>query len=149
MALTRLGHLDLADCVELLGSGDVGRVVFSDRALPAVLPFAYVVDRDSVVLRAGAGSRLVRAAEGSVLAFEVDEIGTVGGWSVVVTGQARCERDAGEHHRLGALLPAWIPERPDVFIRIPLSLVTGRRVQRPARAAQPVRAGSRALAAGA
>ena len=35
----------------------VGRVVFTDRALPAVLPVTYIVDGDTIVIRTARGSR--------------------------------------------------------------------------------------------
>jgi nitroimidazol reductase NimA-like FMN-containing flavoprotein (pyridoxamine 5'-phosphate oxidase superfamily) len=128
----RVSVLTTQQSRELLDTTPVGRVVFTDRALPAVLPVAFVLDADSVVIRTARGSRLARAARDAVLAFEADHISprTQSGWSVVVTGQAEVETDPGEIQRLGALLRAWVPGLKDVFIRIPLTVVTGRRVGR-------------------
>ncbi|GAB2687463.1 pyridoxamine 5'-phosphate oxidase family protein [Thalassiella azotivora] len=126
----RIEVLSRDDCLELLGSVEVGRVVFTDRALPAILPVAFVVRDGDVVLRTAEGSRLARAARDAVLAFEADQVaaGGRGGWSVVVTGEARLESDDLERARLDALLTPWVPGIKDVFIRIPLTVVTGRRV---------------------
>lgn len=117
-------------CAELIASVPVGRVVFTDRGLPGVLPVAFVVDGASVVLRTAEGARLAKAADDAVLAFEVDQLvpATRTGWSVVVTGHARRIDDPVEQQRLDAVLEAWVPGIKDVFIRIPFTVITGRRV---------------------
>jgi uncharacterized protein len=127
---SRIETLTPHQCRTLLDSAPVARVVFTDHALPAILPVTFVVDGESVVFRTAQGSRLARAARGAVLAFEADELNprTRTGWSVVVTGEAEIEEDQDEMHRLGAVLQPWVPGIKDVFIRIPLTVVTGRRV---------------------
>ena len=127
----RMQPLTSGESLALLASTPVGRVVFTERALPAVLPVTFVVDGDTIVVRTARGSRLARAAVGGVLAFEADELHPASrtGWSVVVTGQAYIEDDAAETERLSALLEAWVPGIKDVFIRIPLTLVSGRRIE--------------------
>lgn len=126
----RIEALPPAECIDLLSGAEVGRIVFSDRALPAVLPVTFIIDDDCIVVRTAQGSRLARAVDGAVVAFEVDQIQpwTRGGWSVVVTGQAWIEPDPSERNRLADLLTPWVPGFKDVIIRIPLSVVTGRRV---------------------
>lgn len=123
----------------------VGRVVFTDRALPAVLPVTYIVDGDTIVIRTARGSRLARAADGAVLAFETDELNasTRSGWSVVVTGEAYVETDPDEQARLAELLEPWVPGVKAVFIRIPLTVVTGREVVGAAGVAEIARARDR------
>jgi len=115
---------------EALTRAEVGRVVFTDRALPAVLPVTYIADGDTIVIRTARGSRLARAADGAVVAFETDDLNraTRSGWSVVVTGEAYLETDPVEQDRLGELLEPWVPGVKAVFIRIPLTVVTGREV---------------------
>lgn len=127
----RMQPLTPGESVQLLASTPVGRVVFTERALPAVLPVTFIVDEETVVLRTARGSRLARAAVGGVLAFEADELHPANrtGWSVVVTGQAWVEDDVEEVERLAALLEPWVPGIKDVFIRIPLTVVTGRRIE--------------------
>lgn len=134
-AVHRIEALCPEECADLLRSVEVGRIVFTDHALPAVLPVTFVVDDDTIIVRTARGSRLARAAEDAVVAFEADEIQprSRGGWSVVVTGEARIETDPSELERLDALLNPWVPGIKDVFIRIPFTLVTGRRISgRPA-----------------
>lgn len=129
-ATRRIESLSTDECVTLLKSVPVGRLVFTDRALPAILPVTFIVDAGTVVVRTARGSRLARAVDGEVVAFEVDAIDPhqTAGWSVVVTAVSRLETDPTEVERLAAALHAWVPGVKDVFIRIPLTVVTGRRV---------------------
>ncbi len=126
----RIRALDRDQCIRLLRVAQVGRVVFTDSALPAVLPVAYVLDGDTIVIRTAPDSRLARAARGSVMAFEADDVhgGFSDAWSVVVTGEASVEEDEDERRRLDPLLQAWAPGEKDAFIRIDLTVVTGREV---------------------
>lgn len=139
----RIQQLTRAQSLDLLRGVEIGRIVFTDQALPAILPVTFIVDGDTVVFRTAEGSRLTRAARDAVVAFEVDDVrsGAREGWSVVVVGHARVEADAAEQRRLDGLLHSWVPGPKNVFIRIPLTMVTGRRVldrplvhERPARA---------------
>ncbi|BCM72183.1 MULTISPECIES: pyridoxamine 5'-phosphate oxidase family protein [Streptomyces] len=124
--------LDRPDCLRLLGRVPVGRVVYTQRALPAVLPVNFRLDADfSVVLRTSAGSELARAVDGAVVAFEADEYDTVthSGWSVVVTGRAAVVTDPAEQERLSRCGPeSWMPVGDGVFVRIESDMVTGRRL---------------------
>ncbi|MGW4344035.1 pyridoxamine 5'-phosphate oxidase family protein [Streptomyces sp. NPDC004690] len=122
--------LDRPECLRLLAEVPVGRVVYTRQALPAVLPVNFLLGPDaSVLLRTSAGSDLVRAVDGVVVAFEADEFDPASrsGWSVVVTGQATVVTDPAEHERLLRTGPdSWMPIRDDVFIRIESTMVTGR-----------------------
>ncbi len=119
-------------CLRLLGRVPVGRIVYTRRALPAVLPVNFRLDADSsVVLRTSAGSDLVRAVDGAVVAFEADEFDAAArsGWSVVVTGRAALVTDPAERARLARCGPkSWMPLPDGVFVRIAPDLVTGRRL---------------------
>ncbi len=95
--------LERQECLRLLGKVPVGRVVYTRQALPAVLPINFSLDTDaSVLLRTSSDSDLVRAIDGVVVAFEVDEFdaATRSGWSVVVTGRAGVVTDPAERERL-------------------------------------------------
>ncbi|MEV7780961.1 pyridoxamine 5'-phosphate oxidase family protein [Kitasatospora sp. NPDC088351] len=113
--------LDEARAMELLAGTEVGRVVYTVGALPAVLPVRFRLDaRGGVLLSARAGSELVRAVDGAVIAFEADEVDGVDGtgWCVTVLGRAQVE-------------PAGAARRADahrVQIRIGAELVVGRRL---------------------
>ncbi|MEU0912790.1 pyridoxamine 5'-phosphate oxidase family protein [Streptomyces althioticus] len=122
--------LDRRECLRLLGEVPVGRVVYTRQALPAVLPVNFSLDSGgSVVLYTSAGSDLVRAVDGVVVAFEADDFhaGCRSGWSVVVTGRAAVVTDPAEHERLLRTGPrSWMPLRDGVFVRIESEMVTGR-----------------------
>lgn len=119
------------ESLALLPTVPVGRLVFTERALPAVVPVNFLVDRGGIVLRTGATSSLATAVRGSVVAFEVDQIDPVArqGWSVVVTGRASEVRDALDLDRLSELpLLPWVGGQLDHFIVIAIELVDGRRI---------------------
>ncbi|MFF5142970.1 pyridoxamine 5'-phosphate oxidase family protein [Streptomyces sp. NPDC013157] len=127
--------LDRQECLRLLAKVPVGRVVYTQQALPAVLPVSFSVDADaSVLLCTAAGSALVRAIAGVVVAFEADEFDAENrsGWSVVVTGRASVVRDPAEHARLAQGGPrSWMPMTDPVFVRIESEMITGRELGRP------------------
>lgn len=122
--------MSYGECLRLLSGTQVGRVVFTVAALPAVLPVTFAVDDDAIVMCTGADTRLAAAADGGVLAFEVDEMdpNSRRGWSVVVTGVAELVSDALARSRLHGIVAPWAPGHHDVFIRLPLTVVSGRRI---------------------
>lgn len=125
--------LDRQECLRLLAKVPVGRVIYTRQALPAVLPVNFSLDTDaSVLLATSPGSDLVRAVDGTVVAFEADEFHaeTRSGWSVIVTGRAGVVTDPAEHERLVRTGPAsWMPLRETVFVRIEAEMVTGRELR--------------------
>ncbi|QYC45615.1 Pyridoxamine 5'-phosphate oxidase [Nonomuraea coxensis DSM 45129] len=119
------------ECLRLLASTPIGRIVFTDRALPAVQPVAFCLDGDAIVIRTGVGSKLAAATRRAVVAFEVDDYDPVRrtGWSVSVVGHATAVTDPAETARLAELpLDPWVPGGLDHFIRVSLEQVTGRRI---------------------
>ncbi len=115
----------------LLRASQVGRVVVTDRALPAAYPVNFVLMDDDVVFLTTGGSKL-NAAEGeAVVAFEVDEIDPAQqtGWSVLVQGLAGLIEDPDELARAWALpLQPWASAGHFRFVRIRTELVSGRRL---------------------
>lgn len=123
-------ELDRQECLRLLATVPVGRIVYTRHALPAVLPFNFCLDHDGAVLvRTSASSELVRAVDGALVAFEADEVdaATHSGWSVVVMGAAAVVTDLAEHTRMLLTGPrSWAPAPQEVFLRIDPELLTGR-----------------------
>ncbi|MER5641126.1 pyridoxamine 5'-phosphate oxidase family protein [Kitasatospora sp. NPDC002227] len=118
------------ECLRLLARASVGRVVYTVGALPAVLPVRYHLGVDaSVLFRAPAGSELVRAVSGALVAFEVGELsGADGsGWSVTVLGRADLADDP-PHAPAEDVMPHPGEEPGRVWIRIRPELVTGHRL---------------------
>jgi nitroimidazol reductase NimA-like FMN-containing flavoprotein (pyridoxamine 5'-phosphate oxidase superfamily) len=118
-------------CLALLASVPVGRVVYTDQALPAVMPMNFVLDGDEVVIHTASGSALTAAIRNAVVAFQTDHFDPVtsSGWSITITGQARLVDDAEETARLSRLpLRPWLATANGQFISIPARHVAGRRL---------------------
>lgn len=126
--------LSREESLTLLASAPVGRVVYTDRALPAILPVNFALDSDqTVVFRTGAGSKLAAATREAVVAFEADSFDTAtkAGWSVVAVGRSRVVEDTDEIERLSKLdIGTWVKTTPEHFVKIELSQVSGRRLRR-------------------
>jgi nitroimidazol reductase NimA-like FMN-containing flavoprotein (pyridoxamine 5'-phosphate oxidase superfamily) len=123
--------LSREECLSLMASMPVGRLVFTDRALPAVVPVNFVLSGRHIVLRTGATSSLAAAVRNSVVAFEVDRIDEEGhrGWSVTVVGRAEHVTDPEWIARLEQLpLVSWAGTELEQFVVISVELVNGRRV---------------------
>ncbi|MEY2588644.1 MAG: hypothetical protein QOJ67_628 [Acidimicrobiaceae bacterium] len=78
------------ECLRLLSSANLGRIGFTASALPSVLPVAFHLDGERIMVRTGRGSQLDTGLQNTVVAFEVDEFDPIdhSGWSVSVTGLA-------------------------------------------------------------
>ncbi|MEV5408782.1 pyridoxamine 5'-phosphate oxidase family protein [Thermopolyspora sp. NPDC052614] len=127
--------LSPAECADLLASTPIGRVVFTDHALPAVQPVNFVLDGRNVVIRTTLGSKLAVAARNAVVAFETDEFDPAArtGWSVTAIGYARAVTDPAETERLARLPGApWAQDGEDrfgsQFIVVPIQELSGRRI---------------------
>lgn len=123
--------LSPGECLRLLGSAVVGRIVFTDRALPAVQPVNFHLYGESIVIRTSIGAKLATATNDAIVAFEADEIDPAlhTGWSVTVVGHARAVHDPEEIDRLSALpLQAWAPGSRDHYILVGIQHISGRRI---------------------
>jgi nitroimidazol reductase NimA-like FMN-containing flavoprotein (pyridoxamine 5'-phosphate oxidase superfamily) len=123
-------ELDRHECMRLLATASVGRIVFTRQALPAVLLSSFRVDGEGAVLvRTSAASELARAVDGAIVAFEADVVdeSTHSGWSVVITGRAALVTGPVEQRRPGRTDPrSSSPATEVVFVRIEPELVAGR-----------------------
>ena len=119
-----------AECRLLLARSSVGRVAFSYHALPAIIPVTFGLDEDALVIRTTSESRLASTGDGAVVCFEVDELEPAlrAGWSVVVTGQAARVTNPAELARWSRDIRPWAAGIRDFFLRIPLTIVEGRRI---------------------
>lgn len=123
--------LSRAECIELLSTTVIGRIVFTDSALPAVQPVNFCLNGEDIVIRTAAGSKLAAATRHAVVAFEADDFdpGLRTGWSVTAVGQARAVQDPQEIARLATLpLTTWAPGDLDHFIVIGTQELSGRRI---------------------
>ena len=117
------------ECLSLMASVRVGRVIYTRRALPAVELVNFALDRGDIVLRTSLNGNLAAAVRGAVVAFEADCLDHQHrvGWSVTAIGPSREVTDPGELARLDAMgLSSWTPGAPEHFIRISPEILTGR-----------------------
>lgn len=132
----RMEELTADEALQLLGTAELGRIVFTRHALPAVRPVNHVLDAGDIIIRVQDGSTLAAllAAQdgaGVVVAYEADDIDTAEhlGWSVVATGYATAVTDPDEIERYVRLLRPWAAGSASGAIRIRPDLVTGFRLR--------------------
>jgi nitroimidazol reductase NimA-like FMN-containing flavoprotein (pyridoxamine 5'-phosphate oxidase superfamily) len=133
--------LEEAECLRLIAAGGVGRIGYTGRFGPTILPVNFVLHERTIVFRTGQDSPMgedlrtgIAYAEYKV-AFEVDEISpaTKEGWSILIQGSAHhvdSESELAEVRRSG--VQAWAGGEKDLFIRIVPDRITGRRIRRSA-----------------
>ncbi|MFD3554410.1 pyridoxamine 5'-phosphate oxidase family protein [Streptomyces goshikiensis] len=135
-AARHMRDLDRSEALRLLSTVSLGRIVFTQHALPAVRPVNHLVVGGDIVVRIhedGALGSLLAPCDvpGVVVAYEADVIDPVThlGWSVVVTGYARVVADTDEVHRYAYLLRPWVAHPVTSALRIRPDLVTGFRLE--------------------
>ncbi len=133
-----LEHLDEAECLRLISPGGIGRIAYSGRYGPTVLPVNYRLHQGSIVFRTAPDSPTdedlrtgIARAEYKV-AFEIDDIDAAAheGWSVLIQGPAHhVESEVEQASVLAAGVDPWPGGDRELFLRIVPSRVTGRRIR--------------------
>ncbi len=124
-------QLSRGECMRLMASVPVGRIVYSRQALPAVELVNFALSDGDIIISTDAGGKLAAATWGAVVAFEADSLDAAGhaGWSVSLVGQSRAVTDSEEIRKLEQIaLTSWAPGNQDHFIRISPAIVHGRRI---------------------
>jgi nitroimidazol reductase NimA-like FMN-containing flavoprotein (pyridoxamine 5'-phosphate oxidase superfamily) len=137
----QLEILDREECLRLLRTVQVGRLVFIEGGQPAVQPVNFRTHLGNVVIRVAGGAKLDAAIGKAVVAFEADELDPElrFGWSVTVVGHAELITDIDELVAVsGTWLRSWVDGWRHRFIRIRAEKVTGRRLHTPAGSTIPV-----------
>ncbi len=127
-----LEQLPRDECLRLMASVSVGRIVYTRRALPAVELVNFALDHGDIIIRTDSGGKLAAATQHSVVAFEADrlDVDQQAGWSVTAIGQSREVTDPVEISQLEDMgLSSWAPGRRDHFIRISPEILNGRRLR--------------------
>jgi nitroimidazol reductase NimA-like FMN-containing flavoprotein (pyridoxamine 5'-phosphate oxidase superfamily) len=126
--------LDPRRCVALLGTVGVGRVVFTNRAMPAVRPVCFAVRDDAVWFRMAAGDMMLACVLDTVVAFAADNVtGDLdAGWFVTVVGRASEVRDKRLVREIAPLLPAVGHPQDERYVRVLVESVSGSRIRPPA-----------------
>ena len=132
-------RLSEAECMALLASAGLGRLVYTSRYGPTALPVAYKIDAGSIVLgtwdpalfdedlRTG-----IAQAEYQVV-VEADQVDmeTREGWFVLARGPAHhLDTEAERTSIIDASLEPWIEGVPAHFIRVDPASIWGNRIRR-------------------
>jgi nitroimidazol reductase NimA-like FMN-containing flavoprotein (pyridoxamine 5'-phosphate oxidase superfamily) len=135
-----LERLDESECLQLIGAGRVGRLAYTGRFGPTVLPVLYKLHEGSVVfhtlqdtfteedLRTG-----IAGAEYQV-AFEVDQYDpeTLEGWVVLIVGSAHhVDTEAERASIISAGADPWPQAESEHLVRVQPWRIGGRRRRRP------------------
>jgi hypothetical protein len=134
--------LDAAECRRLLSTASLGRIAFTEGALPAIQPASYTLRDEDVLIPTGSGSKLAAGSRGAVLAFEVDDYDLLArtGWNVTVVGPSRLVIAPDQVQVLDALgVRPWAPAPAHCYIALRMALVRGRRISSTEGRAAPVR----------
>jgi nitroimidazol reductase NimA-like FMN-containing flavoprotein (pyridoxamine 5'-phosphate oxidase superfamily) len=134
-----LEELDQAECLRLISPGGVGRIAFTGRFGPTVLPVNYQLHQGTVVFRTAEDSPTdedlrtgIAHAEYKV-AFEIDDFSPASkeGWSVLIQGALHhVDSEAERASVLEAGVEPWAGGARDLFLRVIPSRITGRRIVR-------------------
>jgi uncharacterized protein len=115
------------ECLRGLASHSLGRLAVSAHALPAIIPINYSLTDGVIIFRTLADGMVARACNGSVVAFQVDNLGRDRGteWSVLVVGLATLivASDALRSLPLDAVSAPG--EEPDQFVGITIGRISG------------------------
>ncbi len=103
--MTGAGTIDEGTCQQLLARVDVGRIAFTDRALPQIEPVRFVWDHGRIVVTTGLGSRVARGCRHAVVAFETGgyDASRERAWSVTTIGRSLLLTDPAETAQLETL----------------------------------------------
>jgi uncharacterized protein len=132
VASRELGALTVDECLRMLDTVPIGRMVFTEGPLPAVHPVNFLRHGNSIIVRTGPGSKLDAARRGDLIAFEADRVDPDSrtGWSVLVVGRAEVVNDI---EQLVAVLDSahrpWVRGRGAHVLRITAQRITGRRLE--------------------
>jgi nitroimidazol reductase NimA-like FMN-containing flavoprotein (pyridoxamine 5'-phosphate oxidase superfamily) len=126
---TYLQELSRDECLRLIATTAVGRIIYTRQALPAVELVNFAVHGGDIVIRTSRSGKLAAAILGAVVAFEADHLNPDDqtGWSVTAIGRSREVSDPAEIERLrGIRLSTWAPGEREHFIRISPEIINGR-----------------------
>lgn len=128
--------LDEDQCLALIGPGGIGRIGYSSRSGPVVLPVNYALQDGAIVFRTAEHGPLDEELRTGIagadykVAFEIDSIDMAGkqGWSVLIQGPAHRVTEAGQDAVRASGVEPWAPGDRELYVRIVPSRISGRRV---------------------
>lgn len=134
-----LQELDEAECLQLISPGGVGRIAFTGRYGPTVLPVNYKLHQGHIIFRTEHDSATDEDLRTGIMdaayrvAFEIDDFSTAAreGWSVLVQGAAYHMDTDDERASAGESgVEPWPGGTRDLYLRVVPSRITGRRITR-------------------
>jgi hypothetical protein len=83
--------LGRAESLRLLSTAGIGRLAYTQAALPAIRPVSFSLEGDVLLIPVPGADPLIDALRGSVVAFEADAYDATSrtGWAVTVIGASR------------------------------------------------------------
>ena len=134
-----LEKLDEAECLRLISPGGIGRIAFTGRFGPTVLPVNYQLHQGTIVFRTVEDSPTdedlrtgIANAEYKV-AFEIDDFSLAAreGWSVLIQGALHhVESEAERASVRESGVQPWASGPRELYLRVIPSRITGRRITR-------------------
>jgi nitroimidazol reductase NimA-like FMN-containing flavoprotein (pyridoxamine 5'-phosphate oxidase superfamily) len=131
--------MDEAECLRLISAGGVGRIGYTGRFGPTVVPVNYALHEGTIVFRTGQHSPMgedlrtgIEHAESKV-AFEIDELNppTREGWSILIQGSAHpVDSEAERASVVQSGVESWAGGEKELFVRVVPIRITGRRIRR-------------------
>jgi nitroimidazol reductase NimA-like FMN-containing flavoprotein (pyridoxamine 5'-phosphate oxidase superfamily) len=136
MADRVIEELSEEQCLNLISAGGIGRIAYTSRFGPAVLPVNYALRDGAVVFRTAEHGRPDEDLRTGIagadyrVAFEIDSIDLAAqqGWSVLIQGPAHHVTGPEEDSVRQAGVEPWAPGPRELFVRIVPSRITGRRI---------------------
>ena len=130
----RVAVLSPNQCIDLLGSGGVGRIAWQTDDGPQILPVNFVFLEGLAYFRTSPHGLLSELVQPCAVALEVDDLDHRyrTGWSVVLHGQAQSVAAPQQVMRLWAAdqISPWAPGDKSLVIQVTPAKITGRTVSR-------------------
>lgn len=126
--VTGLRPIPAPECLRLLRSVPVGRIIFTKSAMPAAEPVKFAVIRGRIIIRVNADSLLSMALSHTVVAFQADHLDYANnrGWTVTAVGNAREVTDLSDISTVrGTGLENWAAAEDDHFFAITPEIISG------------------------
>ncbi|GAA2806236.1 pyridoxamine 5'-phosphate oxidase family protein [Kribbella solani] len=128
---SRLEIVSRAECLRLLRSVPLGRLVYTAGGLPAIRLVNFLLDADTIVFSSGQGDKFRAAERGDVVAFEADDVDLDRhiGWTVTAIGHLSVvSPDEAAELRRTLPLHSWLPMEDPQLVRVGMESVHGRRL---------------------
>jgi uncharacterized protein len=124
-------QLSRDECLQLMASVSIGRIIYTRQALPAVDLVNFALDHGDIVIKTDGDGKLATATRHAVVAFETDCLDDQqAGWSVAAIGRSREVTDPEDISRLQKIdLSSWTFGTREHFIRVSPELLNGRRLR--------------------